>query len=203
MIEVIFDFLDVLTEKVLPTIFLAILGISGVILIFGIPPIKHMPAKRITGWLSIGSMVLVISFPYVSESDRLGFWVSLPEFISIAILLLGYFLIAVAPILTLAVTTILLSRAFTYVATTLHPILSWVLTFLFSFASGVFFPVLYWFSWRAVTGDGRMVLSFVGVGAGFVLILISLYVNVLEKRGNLLRIKNIKKRTPPIKVEKR
>ena len=188
--EVIFDFLDVLTEKVLPIIFLVILGISGVILIFGIPPIKRMPARRITGWLSIGSMVLVISFPYVSESDRLReFLVSLPEFISIAITLLGFFLFFVAPILTLAVTTILLSRAFTYVATRVHPILSWVLTFLFSFASGVFFAVLYWFSWRAVTGDGRMVLSFVGVGAGFVVISISLYVNVLEKQGNLLRIK--------------
>ena len=190
--EVLFDFLDVLTEKVLPIIFLIILGISGVILIFGIPPIKRMPAKRITGWLSIGSMVLVISFSYVSESDRLReFLVSLPEFISIAITLLGFFLFFVAPILTLAVTTILLSRAFTYVATRVHPILSWVLTFLFSFASGVFFAVLYWFSWRAVTGDGRMVLSFVGVvaGFGFVVISISLYVNVLEKQGNLLRIK--------------
>ena len=40
-----------------------------------------------------------------------------------------------------------------------------------------------------MTGDGRMVLSFVGVGAGFVVISISLYVNVLEKQGNLLRIK--------------
>ena len=189
--EVPFDFLYVLTEKVLPIIFLVILGISGVVLIFGIPPIKRMPARRITGWLSIGSMVLVISFPYVCESDQLmGFGRSLPEFISIAITLFYIFLISVAPILTLAVTTILLSRAFTYVATTVHPILSWVLTFLFSFASGVFFTILYWFSWRAVvTGDSRMGLSFVGVGAGFVVIFISLYVNVLEKQGNLLRIK--------------
>jgi hypothetical protein len=160
MVEV----LDVLTEKVLPIIFLVILGISSVVLIFGIPLIKRMRARRITGWLSIGSMVLVISFPYVSESRHIGF-----------------FLISVAPILVLAVTTILLSRAFTYVATTVHPILSWVLTFLFSFASGVFFVVLFWFSWRAVTGDSRMGLSFIGVGAGFVVILISLSVNVLQK----------------------
>jgi hypothetical protein len=183
MMEALFDLLDVLTEKVLPIVFLVILGISGMILIFGVSSIRRMRGRRITGWLSIGSMVLVISFPYVSESDRAGnVFGFFPEFLSFAIAVLGYLLFFVAPILTLAVTTILLSRAFTYVATTVHPILSRILTFLFSFGSGVFFAILYWFSWRAVTGDGRMMLAFVGMGAGLVVICISLYVNVLEKQ---------------------
>jgi len=206
MTEVTFDFLDILTEKLLPVTFLAILGISGIVLIYGFSLIRRIPGRRITGWLSIWATVLVISFPYVSGSEyRFGeFLVFLPEFIIYAIAVLSLFLNFVAPILTLAVTTILLSRAFAYVARTVQPILSWVLTVLFSFGSGVFFAVLYWFSWRAETGSGRMVPASVGAAAGFVVISISFCVNVLQKtnsEGKSPRIKKIG--GAPIKLESR
>ena len=185
------DFLAVTTEKVLPLIFLVILGISGMILILGISPIRHMPARRITGWLSISSMVLVIFFPYVIESSWLWEISAFhPEFVTIAIAMLSSLFPFIIPILTLGVTTILLSRASTYVVAMIQPIPSWVLTILFSFGSGVFFVILYWFSWRAETGEGRMVPAAVGALAGAVIIFISFCVNILEKeRGKKDRLK--------------
>ena len=185
------DFLVVLTEKVLPPIFLVILGISGMILILGISFIRRMPGRRITGWFSMGSMVLVIFFPYVPEAVWLG--KSSPflhGFVIIAIAMLSSLLPFVAPILTLGVTTILLSRALTYVVATVQPILSWVLTLLFSLGSGIFFTILYWFSWRGETGEGLIVPASVGALAGSVVIFISFCVNVLEKqRGKKNRFK--------------
>jgi hypothetical protein len=183
MKEIIFGFLDILTEKILPVTFLAILGISGIVLICGFSFIRRIPGRRITGWLSIGAIVLVISFPYVSESEwRFGeFLVSLPEFIIYAIAVLSLFFNFVAPILTLAVTMILLFRAFTYVARTIQPMLSWFLTFLFSFGSGILFVILFWFCWRAEGGEGHMLPAAIGWLAMFVVISISLCVNIMEK----------------------
>lgn len=205
--EVIFDFLDVLTEKVLPPILLVILGISGMILISGIPSIRHIPRWRITGWLSICSMVLVISFPYVYsyDSDWLRiFFLSLPEFIHIIVVLLASFLFFLAPFLTLALATIFLSRAFMYVARTVRPVLSWALIFLLSLGSGVFFTVLYWFSWRAMEGEGRLLPSFVGTMGGIFVLFSVFYLGKANRQENLSGTKNTKIPTAPInKVEKR
>ena len=195
-------------EKVLPVIFLVILGLSGMALIFGFSSIRRIPGRRIAGWLSITSTVLVISSPYLDRINE--FFVFLPEFIfniMAPLGFLGFFLPSLTSILILAVTTILLSRAFALVVTTVRPILSWVLTLLLSFGSGVFFVVLFWFSWRAWTGDSRMVLSFVGVVAGFVVICISFCVNFLQKIKCEVESRRIKKtgrnRGAFIKVESR
>ncbi len=62
----ILDTLDILFEKVFPIIFLMILGIGGILCLFGVSTAKHMKWRRTTGWASVASLILVIVYPPIS-----------------------------------------------------------------------------------------------------------------------------------------
>jgi nitrate reductase gamma subunit len=184
----ILDNLDTLFEKVFPIIFLMILGIGGILCLFGVSTVKHMKWRGTTGWASVASLILVIIYPpflefFAFSREALSVF---PKFLSRFLsFILGVLFPFGLQILILGTTTILLSRTFTYRVKSTPGAAKWIIAILAGVGSCVCFISLYWFTLRSFLtgGESQLVPAFIAVSAGVVVGSVSLLVNLLECTG--------------------
>lgn len=73
LVRVPVEFIDALgipVERILGICFLIVLGIGAAACIFGISSVGNMPGRKITGWLAIGSIILILIFPYCERNPE-------------------------------------------------------------------------------------------------------------------------------------
>jgi hypothetical protein len=137
--------------------------------------------RKITGWLTIGSIILILIFPYCERNPE---W--LKRLVGGTLILIFIFgpLWFYSTVIVPGLSIILLSRALTYIMKSSPSVISWISAIFFGVASCVLYIVLFWFSFRSVEGERGIAVAYYSLLGGVATGFISLFVNIIEKLRN-------------------
>ena len=175
------DALGIPVERMLGICFLIVLGIGAAACIFGTSSIRNMPGRKITGWLALGSIILILIFPYCERNPE---WLDRLVGDNIILILIFGPLSFYSTVIVPSLSIILLSRALTYIFKSTPAVISWISAIFFGSASSVLYMVLFWFSFRFVEGERGMAVAAYSLVGGIVTGIIFLFVNIIENLNN-------------------